>query len=245
MDLPTTPGKSDFPDILTLDIVPSGKPPVNVLVLMHGLGDTQVSFAQLGRNLNLPETVCLSVQGPTPIPPFFTGSETPAFSWGDDILVDERSGEIDVEGGGFQKSVRVLKMIVDEVLVGRLGWKKRNILFLGFGQGGIAALYFAASLPQIEELGGVISIGGKLPSASLISGKGSTPVLVLGGSRSTQLTRSAIDGLKEKFRDVEYVKWEKNDDSMPRNREEMLPIMKFLARRLGSRAGVPGDAIEV
>ena len=68
---------------------------------------------------------------------------------------------------------------------------------------------------------------------------------MLGGSRSTQVTRSAVDGLKRRFGDLEYVKWEKGEDSMPRSREEMLPIMKFFARRLRSRAGVPEGAMEI
>lgn len=162
------------------------------------------------------------------------------------MLVDERTGEIDVEGGGFEKSSKLLKSVVDEVLVAKLGWKRRNVLFLGFGQGGMAALFLASSLSASEEFGGVISIGGKLASSSASSsGKVRTPILVLGSSRSTQVTRTSVDRLKERFRDVEYVKWEKSDDSMPRSREEMLPIMKFLARRLGSRAGIPEGAVEV
>jgi hypothetical protein len=32
---------------------------------------------------------------------------------------------------------------------------------------------------------------------------------------------------------------------MPRSREEMLPIMRFFARRLRSRGGVPEGAVEV
>lgn len=51
--------------------------------------------------------------------------------------------------------------------------------------------------------------------------------------------------MRERFQDVEYVKWAKSEDSMPRSREEMLPIMKFFARRLRSRAGVPEGAVEV
>lgn len=60
-----------------------------------------------------------------------------------------------------------------------------------------------------------------------------------------QVTRGALDGLKGRFSSVEYVKWSKPEDSMPVNREEMLPIMKFLSRRLQSQAGVPEGAVEV
>lgn len=107
----------------------------------------------------------------------------------------------------------------------------------------MAALHIASLLP--EELGGIVSIGGRLPSSSKSGPRSKTPVLLCGGSRSGQVTKSAIERLKERFVDVEYVKWSKNEDSMPKSREEMLPIMKFFARRLKSRAGVPEGAVEI
>jgi predicted esterase len=243
MTTPHLPIKSDFPSSLTLDIIPpSSGPPVNILILLHGLGDTNKSFSQLGKNLHLPETVSISIQGPNPIPPIFTGSETPAFHWGDDVLVDEGRGEIELDAGFKTAQKILLEGVIKDALMRKCGYPARNILFFGFGQGGMAALHVAASSEL--ELGGVVSIGGRLPSRSG-SGKSKTPVLVLGGSRSGQVTRSAVDGLKKAFVDVEYVKWEKAEDSMPRNREEMLPVMKFFARRLRSRAGVPEGAVEV
>lgn len=154
-------------------------------------------------------------------------------------MVDESKGEIEVDSG-FEKGVQVLGRDVVGVLVGKCGFKERNILFFGFGQGGMLALALAVE----RELGGVVSIGGRLPR-DVEGKKGKTPLLVCGGSRSTRITRSAVDALKRAFGDVEYVKWEKSEDSMPRSREEMLPIMKFFARRLQSRAGVPEGAVEI
>lgn len=251
------PLKTDFPPNLTLDIIPSPstssssstptRAPTNILILLHGLGDTQLSFSTLGRNLNLPETACISLRGPNPIPSLFTGSEDPAFHWSDDVLFDEGKGEIDLDAG-FVTSGKVLQEVL--AVLRECGFKDREILFLGFGQGGMAALSFVANSSDLE-FGGVVSIGGRLPASSSPGagkggkGKSKTPVLVLGGSRSTQVTRSAVDGLKERFGDLEYVKWKKSEDSMPRSREEMLPVMKFFARRLRSRAGVPEGAVEV
>jgi predicted esterase len=249
MPTPRLPAKVDFPSSLTLDIIPpSSGQPVNVLILLHGLGDTNKSFTSLGKNLNLPETACISLQGPNPIPPIFTGSDAPAFHWGDDVLFDERKGEIELDAGFNTASKILLESVVKEVLIGKCGYPARNILFLGFGQGGMAALQAVAKAGEEEaEFGGVVSIGGRLPASFSESAKGKskTPILVLAGSRSSEITRSAVDGLKERFGEVEYVKWVKGDDSMPRNREEMLPIMKFFARRLRSRAGVPEEAVEV
>jgi len=259
MSSPRLPTPSDFPPNLTLSITPppSSTPPINVLILLHGLGDTNQPFTRLAENLNLSETACISLQGPNPIPPLFIGDHVKsAFHWGDDVLVDESKGEIDMDAG-FEVSRKVLMdIVVGEVLVGKCGFPRRNILFYGFGQGGMAALKAVASSflsssssPQTDhEYAGIISIGACLPpsfSTSSSSPKNKTPVLILAGSRSTQVTKDRVDKLKTVFEFVEYVRWSKYEDSMPRSREEMLPVMKFFARRLRSVAGVPEGAVEI
>jgi predicted esterase len=196
-----------------------------------------------GKNLNLPETACISLQGLNPIPAIFTGSDDPSFHWATDVVVDSQHGTIDLDAGSYDSTAQILWSTVVDVLITRCAFPPRNILFLGYGQGAMPALLLAASRSDLE-FGGLVSIGGRLPS-SAPAGKSKTPVLVCGGARSEQVTRSALDALRSSFGDVEYVKWDKADDSMPANREEMLPIMRFLARRLQSRAGVPEGAVEV
>lgn len=161
------------------------------------------------------------------------------------MIFDQSAGEIDLDAG-FAKSTSVLwEQVVNGALFEKCGYGPRDVMILGFGQGAMVALQLVALKPEME-FGGVIAIGGRLPSSSSGSGsKAKTPVLVLGGSRSNQVTRSAVDVLKARFGEVEYVKWAKAGDSMPANREEMVPIMRFLARRLKSRAGVPEGAVEL
>ncbi|TVY85661.1 hypothetical protein LAWI1_G008880, partial [Lachnellula willkommii] len=199
----------------------------------------------------------------TPSPPLFTGSSEPSFHWGDDILFDESKGSIDPDAGFTTTTKILLHNIIQEVLIEKCHYPPRNILFYGYGQGGMAALSVAAAAATQDtemetemEFGGVVSVGGRLPSSSISTsgqskskeqskGKCKTPVLVCGGSRSREVTRTAVDALKERFAAVEYVRWAKEGDGMPGSREEMLPIMKFFARRLRSRAGVPEGAVEV
>ena len=80
---------------------------MNVLILLHGLGDTNASFEALGKQLSLPETTCLSIQGPKALP-FDIGG----FHWGDDIILDQASGDMDPDSG-FQHSAKV---IAEEVI---------------------------------------------------------------------------------------------------------------------------------
>ncbi|MCJ1385432.1 hypothetical protein MMC17_008555 [Xylographa soralifera] len=237
--LPTT---SDFssPFHLTITPPPQSQAPVNVLILLHGLGDTNHSFTNLGKQLALPETACISLQGPSPLP-FDLGG----FHWGDDIIFDQATGQMDFDAG-FLKITRILTSMI-EALVNKCGYQPREIFFFGFGQGGMAALATAASFDA--ELGGVVSIGGPLPSSiassSTSPGKSKTSVLILGVSSKTLITPDAISKLGANFQYVDY-KWpNKVADGMPRNRDEMLPIMQFFSRQLRSRAGVPEGSIEI
>ena len=237
------PAKSDFPSgvQLTVTAPPSSHQAVNVLILLHGLGDSNQSFTNLGRQLSLPETACISLLAPTPLP-----FEIGGYHWGDDIVFDQGTGQMDLDTGFKKASRTVTEEVIKNGLIDKCGYRPREILLFGFGQGGMTAL--AASASMAEELGGVISVGGPLPSmASTTSsgtGKSKTPVLIIGGSSNTLVTKSAMTNLKSTFESVQYHKYSRNGDTMPRNRE-MLPIMQFFARRLQSRRGVPEGSVEV
>jgi predicted esterase len=120
-------------------------------------------------------------------------------------------------------------------------------MLFGFAQGGMAGLQAAAEL-EGSELGGVVSIGSGL-SLSLplkaLEKKSKTPVLVCRASRGSKVTDSAVSKLKDAFEHVEVKDWKRNGDGMMSNREEMMPIMQFFARRLLSRRGVPAGSVEL
>lgn len=243
---PRLPTTADFPSSLQLTVTPplsSAPRNANVLILLHGLGDTFAAFTALGRQLALPETVCISLQAPTPLP-----FELGGFHWGDDIVFDQSSGGIDMDTG-FSKAVKTIKHdCLEEGLIQKCGYTFREILLFGFGQGGMAALAAASSIDQ--ELGGTVSVGGPLPASNTTAtkatvGSNPSPIMVLGGSSNTMITRSAIQSLRASFKIVEYNKWDRPGDGMPRSREEMLPIMRFFARRLRSQQGVPEGSVEI
>lgn len=238
---PRLPSTADFPPSLILTVIPppaSAPQLTNVLILLHGLGDSAASFTNLGRQLTLPETTCISLQAPAPLP-----FELGGFHWGDDIQFDSSSGQMEFDTG-FSKITKVLKQdVIQDGLIGKCGYKPRDIMFFGFGQGAMAALAVASSMTA--ELGGVISIGGPLPSSNTPNKDVKTPVQLLGGSSNTFITRTAMDKIKATFQSVEYAKWDRASDAMPRNRDEMLPIMRFFARRLKSRKGVPQGSVEI
>lgn len=210
--------------------------------MLHGLGDTNASFTKLGQQLNLPETACIAVQAPAPLP-FDLGG----FHWGDDMLFDQRTGEMEVDTG-FQAALRhVLEAVVRDGLIHRCGYTARELVVFGFGQGGMVGLQVAAEMAD-EELGGVISVGGVLPSGLSLKArakKNPTAVLVCKAARGSAVTESAVMTLRHVFASVEMSEWARTGDAMPSSRVEMLPIMQFLARRLRSTRGVPAGSVEL
>ncbi|KAI9374513.1 Alpha/Beta hydrolase protein [Aspergillus egyptiacus] len=269
--MPTRPPvKSDFPSSLTLTITPppaaqstsnsasnTNRPPPNILLLLHGLGDTSTPFTNLASSLRLAETTILTVQAPNGLP-----FDLPGFHWGDDMQFDSRTGALDMDAGFTRSTKLMLEEIIKDVLVRKCGYKYREIMIMGFGQGGMAGLVVAERLfstleagqshgPGGGELAGVISIGAPYPlslagkNTSSGKGKSRTPVLVLAGRDSEVVTESAVKRTKDVFEFVEVHAYSRRGDTMPRSRDEMVPIMRFFARRLRSWQGVPEGSVEI
>ncbi|EME42846.1 hypothetical protein DOTSEDRAFT_72330 [Dothistroma septosporum NZE10] len=235
------PKTDDFSSSIKLNIVspPGSDAPTNVLVLLHGLGDTHDSFTNLAKQMALPETVGLSIQGPSAL------LDLGGKHWGDDIIFDSTTGGLDPDAG-FKQATKMLKEVVEDVLMGKCGYTPREVVVFGFGQGGMAALELGSSFRDVE-LGGIISIGAGLPSdsATSLDPKSKTPVLVCAGSDQSAVTSTTEDKLKRVFEHVEVTRYRKPGDTMPANRDEMMPIMQFFSRRLRSTKGVPEGAVEM
>lgn len=83
--------------------------------------------------MNLPETACIAVRGPQNL------LDLGGFHFGDDVVFNSSFGGIDADAG-FKTSNELLKSIVQDTLIEKCGYKMREIIFFGFGQGGMAAL---------------------------------------------------------------------------------------------------------
>jgi predicted esterase len=150
------PKSSDFPYSLHA-VLHNAPKPTNAVLFLPGLGDTSQYFSSFARALSLPETLCITLQGPTPLPlPLSEG-----FHWGDDLLVDQSSGDLDPDAGFSKSTQLVTQEVIKDVLLSRCGFKPREIMLFGFGQGGMAALAIAKVCK--DELAGVISVGGRIP----------------------------------------------------------------------------------
>ncbi|CAE7066469.1 unnamed protein product [Rhizoctonia solani] len=133
----------------------------NVLIVLHGLGDTMAPFVRMAKQLKLPQTATLVVQAPDLIPFLDQGEEM--YQWYTSFT---SLGELIERPNPMPAVERIHK------LIGYLqasGWS--NIHLFGFAQGGSVALESAVRLP-----GGVksaVSIGGGLVESPTRAGPGS------------------------------------------------------------------------
>ncbi|KAK2603712.1 hypothetical protein QQS21_004088 [Conoideocrella luteorostrata] len=220
-----------------------------LLILFHGLGDSEAPFATFARSMSLPGVLAISVRGTSPLPQSLLDSPIPGDQvhchWGDDIVLDERTGELDPDPGFAKASRLVMEKLVGEVLIDRCGWEMEDILFFGFGQGGSLGLGLGARLgservvdvsggasEQAQTFKGVVSVGGGLPLSMVSSRSGrerrDTHVLLC------QVDEDKEEAVKREFKNVSVVRWKRKEVAMPRDRDEMFPIMKFFADRLKS-----------
>jgi predicted esterase len=126
-----------------------------ILILFHGLGDSEAPFANFARSVALPGVLAIAVRGVAPLPPAMLGltgaaAAAPArhFHWGDDLAISPRTGDLDPDPGFARAADLVLGRLVRGVLVDRCGWDPRDMLLFGFGQGGSLALGLASRLRQ-------------------------------------------------------------------------------------------------
>lgn len=150
--------------------------------------------------------------------------------------MDPSTGDIASDPGFSKARQEVLDVLVKDCLIDKFDWEAEDIILFGFGQGGSLGLGLASTLanPRVEEeraanraFKGVVSVGGPLPPSmvSTLSGrrKAATRALLV------QAEDEDAEYVGKEFASVQRVKWKRGGVDMPKNREEMYPIMKFLA----------------
>ncbi|KAJ3372363.1 hypothetical protein HDU91_003791 [Kappamyces sp. JEL0680] len=206
----------------------------NLLVLLHGLGDSRDNFAKFGIGMNLPQTGLLLLQAPFPIPYFDEGScWYPSFDLaGNELTMANQDTRL-----GLEKTRRLLGDLLNGHVLWnaarKTGWPAERVFLLGFAQGGQVALDLAQSLPL---LGGVVSLSGYLDPLSYSAPL--SPVHAKGLLLYGQL-ETGVDSLREMTRralpQVQQVAVGGRGLAMPSSRAEMEQIVQFFAKHLWLR----------
>ncbi|KAG0164417.1 hypothetical protein DFQ28_010355 [Apophysomyces sp. BC1034] len=131
---------------------------LNLLILLHGLGDTKTPFAKLASKLKLPQTATLAIQAPEPIPYM-----EECYQWYPSF--DVMTGHLlPPTNPQRMKGLTRTRQLITELLrhlIDDCHFQPPNIFLFGFSQGGTVALDIAL-LGSIRNLGGVVSISGYL-----------------------------------------------------------------------------------
>ncbi|KAL8839505.1 MAG: hypothetical protein Q9170_001728 [Blastenia crenularia] len=232
-EAPCLPTPADFPSSIHAQIVPErsrkSAPAVkHVIVLLHHSDGPESSLKDLAMDLNekRPEISFVLLRGPSALLPSKSG-----YHW-----VDSPG---DWDGNFLEASEFILTRVIKDSLIRKCGFTSRDILLVGHRQGGTAAMATVTLWNDIE-LGGVVSIGGPLPS--YLQGipnqkaertmKSKTPALAMGGAGG-ELTDRALNSIKARFCCVDTCIRPGEHDNIPDSKESMKSLLDFLAHRLG------------
>ncbi|KAK7678055.1 hypothetical protein QCA50_018996 [Cerrena zonata] len=229
----------------------------NILILLHGLGDTHVPFAKLGKQLNLPQTATLSLRAPEQIPFLYEQ----AFQW---YTSFDPLGEL-IERPNPTPALDLLTKVVNH-LTTDCQWPPQRIHMFGFSQGGTVVAEFGlqwwksewAKRTQSEKardrnvkdgkdisdpeftprsLGTIVSVSGPLVSYPTLTQLCSTPLLLAHRPSPSPeaLPSNALTSFKRGYSQFIEVKLNARGQGMLRGREEMEPVMRFWSERLSRR----------
>ena len=222
VDGPSSPPKqNDFPSALSLRIVDSAHATESCIILMHSLDNNEASLESLVQILKRkqPETALLLLRGLKATAPRSSG-----YHWTDsNDTMDE----------GFINTSRViLEDVIRDVLMAKCKLHPRNIVLLGHGQGGMAALATTACWNCIE-FGGVVSLGASMPTYFQLQPniKAKTPALIYSGAWG-DITPAALQQIQGTFSSTDCYESTNEDDGVPSSDEDTAPLLDFLAHRL-------------
>ncbi|KAK7042452.1 hypothetical protein R3P38DRAFT_2890569 [Favolaschia claudopus] len=194
----------------------------NLLILLHGLGDTHIPFSKLGRQLKLPQTAVLAIRAPDQVPFLYEESYAWFTSFDDLGELIERPNPTPA----LQLMERTIRHLSDDC-----AWPLNRIHLFGFAQGGSVAAELGIKMCR-ETLGSIVTVSGPLLSYPTPSTLSLTPVLV--AYRPSAVPSSALAAFKKGYNRVVEHRMAA-DGGMPASKPEWEPIMRFWSEVLARR----------
>jgi len=222
----------------------------NLLLILHGMGDSPGNFGKLARTMGLPGTTCLALAAPLQLP---LDSGRTWFKSVNDDWVELPVQEI---ASSLQSTGRLLQTLIRN-LHEKGGWPLSRIHLLGYSQGGTLALHLAILFRGEKVLGSCVSISGAanvvcLEATGHATAGLATPVMITHGDRDLNVSRADIErslsGLRKAGSDAGLYSVAGKGHAMIGSEAEMRAIMAFWAKHL--KAGPPktakgGEFVEV
>ncbi|GAA5972566.1 hypothetical protein JCM11641_001902 [Rhodosporidiobolus odoratus] len=237
----------------------------NLLILLHGLGDTLQPFSHLGQSLYLPQTAVLALQAPKRVPLL----EEDAYQWWDSF---DSLGEI-IHNPNPTATLSLLTKVIEYLCAplapsssssssssnpsssatSGCAWHPSQLHLVGFVQGGSCAaelaLHWSRTHSPESHLGSVISISAPLLSHPTLSVKARTRAAVVYRRTTMEERMVGVASWKKGFESVKEIKLEggRGREGMPRGMDEWREIMRFWSETLLRRSAteMQGDVYEI
>ncbi|CAI5723734.1 hypothetical protein KXD40_000704 [Peronospora effusa] len=217
----------------------------NVLIFLHGRGDSHEPFARLGKQMELPQTAVISLRAPQELP-FGLG-----FTWMNDL---DSIGDVILPVTSHKQRSQSLEMARDYiwsflcVLHDRYSWSYSRLFVFGFSQGACVAFHLAMTLPRDVRLGGMVLVSGgaiagpHLSSSSSQGGAAATPMLQVTGAADdvypAALAEQSRREFKRRYSQEAAIKLFTSlvrpgkGHAMIDSREDMQQVMSFFSKHL-------------
>ena len=213
--MPTTRELGNLPVVAQILPPKSREQVENIIIVLHDQGEDEFSLREFAdEHLRPRDTACLLLRGVSKI----AGKEN-SYQWESDLDT-------------YLKTIRlILEDVISPLLINKCNFPARKIILFGYGEGASAALATFLAWEKVE-FGGVISVGGQLPSyfAQLKNFRSKTAILLLGGTlgRTTPMAKSRIE---QSFLHVDSDLIEGKDDALPRGKQ-LKALRDFFSHRL-------------
>ncbi|GAA6016744.1 hypothetical protein JCM10207_003238 [Rhodosporidiobolus poonsookiae] len=235
----------------------------NLLILLHGLGDTLHPFANLAHSLNLPQTATLSLQAPERVPLL----EDEAYQWWESF---DALGEL-IPNPNPSSTLALLIRFLEHLTAPvsppssssspappapanpGCGWHPSQLHLFGYAQGGSCAselaLLWARTHPASLHLGSVVSLSAPLLShpTTAADKRAATRVCVV--FRKAEERMVGLASYRKGFAEVREVRLEsgRGREGMPRGMDEWREIMRFWSETLVRRSAIEtqGEVYEI
>lgn len=190
--------------------IPSQKKSENLMIVLHGRGDSLKPFKKFNQELKMKNINYLLLNAPRK---YMDG-----FSW---------YGEPPYTKQGVLKIRNMLFEILHELE--ELGWQPENIFLFGFSQGCLVSADLAMHYPR--RLGGLVGVSGYFYffprwKKSLQKKSRNTPWLMLHGTKDDVLpiqdTKFGVDQLKRLGLNIDWIEFDKDHSIV----EKEYPVIK-------------------
>lgn len=212
---------------------PSEQPNANLLVLLHGAGDTHVPFDKLARTMALPQTATLSLSAKNDYEklPFDLGC-----TWFQEM--DYATGmQLSEAKQRYNRQFAATKLcaVMEELSLEQHWIIPERIFFLGFGAGAALVMQLCGLWSERGHVpfGGAICVaGGVVMEDATTTTTTTTPVLLMVGEKDDAFPPGRARLVKERYGNADIHVEPNKQQGMIQSPDEMKRVMEFLSKRL-------------